>query len=103
MRVAFAVPAEADLGAIIDFIALDRPKAAEAVYRAIVAATEALSSMPDMGRRGRFTDTREFPLASLPYIFVCKVADETLVILAIVPTSRDLARALRDRRRLLQK
>ena len=97
MRLVFAEPAERDLDSIIDYIALDNPKAAEKVYRTIIAAARRLTKFPTMGRPGRLQETREFSLPSLPYMMVYQVGTEAVTILAVFHTSRDLARALIER------
>lgn len=103
MRLVFAEPAERDLDSIIDYIALGNPNAAEKVYRAIVAAARRLIDFPAMGRSGRLPGTREFPMSSLPYMIVYEVGAEVVTILAVFHTSRDLARALAERRSELKR
>lgn len=98
-RLVFAEPAADDLEAIIDYIALDDPTAAETVYRGIMRAAERLPEFPDLGRPGRYPETRELIVADLPYLIVYGIDDETVVILAVFHTSRDLARALEARMR----
>lgn len=98
MRLVFAEPAERDLKDIIDYIAQDNPAAAEKVYRAIIASTERLTRFPEIGRVGRLPDTRELTVASLPYLVVYQVAAETVTILAVFHSARDLVRALADRK-----
>lgn len=98
MRLVFAEPAERDLNSIIDYIALDNPRAAEKVFRAIRAAAGRLSRSPEMGRPGRLPGTREFPVSSLSYLLVYEVGADVLTILAVFHTARDLARALAERK-----
>ena len=98
MRLDFTEPAERGLDDIIDYIALDNPAAAEKVYRAIVAAAERLTRFPEIGRVGRLPDTRELTIASLPYLIVYQVAAETVTILAVFHSARDLGRALAERK-----
>jgi len=97
-RLVFAEPAADDLAGIISYIALDNPGAAEKVYRAIVATAHRLSRFPEIGRPGRLPGTREFPVTSLPYLIVYQVGTEAITILAVFHTSRDLARALSERK-----
>lgn len=98
MRLVFTRAAASDLDGIIDYIALDSPAAAEKVFRAIVVAAERLTDFPDMGHVGRLPDTREIPLAGLPYLIVYQVAADTVTILAVFHGARDLVRALAERR-----
>lgn len=101
-RLSFAEAAERDLDAIIDYIALDNPKAAEKVYRAIVATAERLTDFPEMGHAGRLPDTREFIVTGLPYLIVYEVGAEAITVLAVFHGARDLARALAERRKELK-
>ncbi len=101
-RLVFAEPAARDLVNIIDYVALDSPLAAERVYRAIVAAAERLTTFPLMGRPGRVAGVREWPVATLPYVIAYEAGSGVVTIVAVFHTSRDLARALPDRRGGLQ-
>jgi len=92
-----AEPAARDIGDIVDYIALDSRAAAESVYRAIVEAARRLCRFPALGRPGRHPETRELGVAGLPYLIVYEVDAETVTILAVFHTSRDLARALDER------
>ncbi|MBU0724070.1 MAG: type II toxin-antitoxin system RelE/ParE family toxin [Alphaproteobacteria bacterium] len=92
-----AEPAARDLEGIVDYIALDNPIAAESVYWGIVRAAEELPRFPALGRPGRVPETRELSIAGLPYMIVYEVGPEAVTIVAVFHTSRDLARALRDR------
>src|SRR3546814_18720642 len=68
IRLAFARAARHDLDAIIDYIALDDPAAAEKVFRAIVATARRLPRFPELGRAGRLPGTREFAVTGRPYL-----------------------------------
>jgi len=91
MRLAFARAARRDLDAIIDYVALDHPTAAEQVFRAIVAAAERLTGFPEMGRAGRLPGTRELVVPGLPYLLVYQVATDRVTVLAVFHDARDLA------------
>ena len=96
-RLVVTEPAERDLNDIIDYIAFDNPAAAERVYRSITAGARRLLDPPEIGRVGRLPDTRELSIPSLPYLLVYEVDPDTVTILAVFHTARDLAQALRDR------
>jgi toxin ParE1/3/4 len=96
-RLLFAEPAARDLDGIIDYIALDNPVAAEKVYRSIVEAADRLRRFPELGRPGRLHETRELSISALPYLVVYEADPETVTVLAVFHTSRDLARALAER------
>jgi toxin ParE1/3/4 len=97
-RLVIARPAERDLDAIVDYIALDNPSAAQSVYRAIVAAAENLTRFPEVGRIGRLANTRELPVPSLPYLIVYEIGADSVTIVAIFHAARDLSRALEERK-----
>lgn len=96
-QLVIAEPAARDLEGIVDYIALDNPVAAERVYWGIVSAAEKLPEFPALGRPGRHPETRELSVADLPYLIVYEVDPDAVTILAIFHTSRDIAKALRDR------
>lgn len=92
-----AEPAARDLAEIVDYIALDNPSAAEAVFRGITTTAGKLPQFPAMGRPGRHPETREMSVTGLPYVIVYDVGADVVTILAVFHTSRDLAKALRER------
>lgn len=92
-----AEPAARDLEAIVDYIALENPAAAEGVYRGIVGTARKLPEFPALGRPGRHPETRELSVPNLPYLIVYEVSANAVTILAVFHTSRDLAQALRER------
>ena len=96
-RLVIAEPAARDLEGIVDFIAVDNPRAAERVYRGIVRVAEKLPAFSSLGRPGRHPETREFSVPDLPYLIVYEVGPDAVTILGVFHTSRDLAKALRDR------
>lgn len=96
-KLVIAEPAARDLEGILDYIALENPAAAEGVYRGIVEVARKLPQFPNLGRSGRHPNTRELSVSGLPYLLVYEVTIETVTILAIFHTSRDLAQALRNR------
>ena len=102
MRLVFAESAARDLEDIIDYIALDNPPAAQGVYRAIAAAAERLSDLPELGRAGRLPGTRELTVAALPYMIIYEVGAEVVTVLAVFHGARDLAQALAERRKTLE-
>ena len=76
---------------------MDNPVSAENIYRGIVRTAEKFPEFPALGRPGRYPETRELSVSGLPYLIVYEVSSEAVTILAVFHTSRDLARALRDR------
>lgn len=96
-QLVIAEPAARDLERIVDHIALDNPAAAEKAYRGIMSAALRLPEFPALGRPGRHPETRELSIADLPDLIVYEVGSETVTILAVFHSSRDLAKALHDR------
>lgn len=92
-----AEPAARDLDAIVEYIALDNPVAAEKTYLDIVRTVGHLSAFPALGRPGRFPETRELSIPNLPYLVIYEVGEEAVTVLAVFHTSRDLVKALGDR------
>lgn len=68
------------------YIALDNPKAADALVDVIYASVDTLEKFPAMGRVGRIKDTREWAVPDWPYIIVYRVRDYRLQVLTIVHT-----------------
>lgn len=98
MRLAFTRAARRDLEDIIDYIALDKPKAAEGVFHTIAQAAERLTLFPELGQVGRLPNTRELTISGTPYMIAYQVAAETVTVLAVFHGARDLSRALAERR-----
>ena len=96
-RVTFAAAAARDLDAIVDYIALESPAAAEKVFRAIVGVTQQLADFPEMGHAGRLPETRELPVSGLPYLIVYQLVRDVVTIIAVFHGARDLASALTKR------
>lgn len=87
MKVIWAKRAVLTRNALIDFIADDSVLAALEVDDTITAATLRLAEFPLLGKPGRIAGTREL-VAHEHYILVYEVADDILVILMVLHTSR---------------
>ncbi len=85
MKVVLDAHAVADLEDILDWIARDSPRVADAVVSRILTSVERLGTFPEMGRIGRDPGTREWVVPGLPYIAVYELRpeDESLVVIAI--------------------
>jgi toxin ParE1/3/4 len=68
---------------IRDYIARDKPEAAERLAMRIVVMVEALRNHPYLGRAGAEPGIRELVIASTPYIILYRVQGERVVISAI--------------------
>jgi toxin ParE1/3/4 len=89
-RLVFTLLAEADLNAILDYIAEHRPLTAVAVVARIREKCELLASQPFMGqRRPEFPDAyRSFPVER--WVIFYRVAGDTLEVHRIIDCARDI-------------
>lgn len=71
----FAAAADADLADIQAYLT---PRAGEAVTNSVIDsildAVERLDQMPELGRPGRRTGTRELSVAQYPYLIIYRIA-----------------------------
>jgi toxin ParE1/3/4 len=84
VRVRWLPGARANLTAIAEYIARDRPSAAEGVYQAILRQVGRLAEYPRSGRRGRVKGTRELVVSGTPYIVVYRVFAGDVTILRVL-------------------
>ena len=75
-----------DLESLHAYVAEDNRPAAAATVERILSGIEALSRHPDMGRKGRVSETRELIIS--PYIVVYRPKATTLELLAIIHSAR---------------
>ena len=68
----------------LDYIALDKPGAAERLDEEIEHQTERLADHPHMGREGRVKGTRELVIARTSFIAVYRVTATHIDILRIL-------------------
>lgn len=72
--------ARARLREIREYVARDKPEAAERLAIRIVALVEALRTHPHLGRIGAEPETRELVIGSTPYIVMYRVESNRVVI-----------------------
>ena len=89
MRIRWTVPAADDLTNINNYLQKHYPQFAESTVRAIYERVRSLKTMPNRGRPGHRSGTRELLLSPLPYIVVYRVKDETVEILHIDHGAQD--------------
>ncbi|GAA4403081.1 type II toxin-antitoxin system RelE/ParE family toxin [Quisquiliibacterium transsilvanicum] len=87
MRVLWTLAAEQDRADIVDFIALDNPRAAIRMDEVFEAAVGRLAEHPLMGRTGEIAGTREL-IPHESYRLVYEVQADTVWILALVHAAR---------------
>jgi toxin ParE1/3/4 len=93
MRIAWSEPAIADLVAIHDYIARDSKHYAERFIERLVAAVEPLGNFPNLGRVVPEGDDRHRELLFRAYRLIYRMADQEILIVAVVHGSRDLGGA----------
>ena len=69
---------------IADYIDIDNPTAAFAIYEEIHHQIAMLSNYPHMGRLGRVVGTRELIINRTPYIAAYLVNENAIIILRIL-------------------
>ena len=72
--------ARSRLAEIRDFIAQDKPGAAERLAIRIATLVEALRQHPHLGRRGSISNTRELIVGGTPYIIQYRVHGNNVII-----------------------
>jgi toxin ParE1/3/4 len=82
MNIRWLSEARRDLDEIYDYIAQYDPEAAARTEAMIIAAPTALKRFPDMGRFGRWPQTREF-IVNGSYVIAYHVTDDAIEILAV--------------------
>jgi toxin ParE1/3/4 len=75
--------ARARLREIRDYVARDKPEAAERLAMRIVAVVETLRNHPHLGRLGAEPGIRELVIGGTPYIVLYRVQSQRVVISTI--------------------
>lgn len=89
MQVRWTAPAAQDLKEIVQHIRRDSVETARSVAKTIFDAANSLDLMPNRGRPGKITGTRELVMPGLPYIIVYQVSSSAIHILRIFHAARD--------------
>lgn len=88
MIVRYTRQAVADLDEARAYIALGRPRAAEAVASRIREAIEGLRLFPERGRTGRVPGTRELVIPRTPFVVPYRIAGREIQVLAVLHGAR---------------
>lgn len=83
VEIVWSALARARLREIRDYVARDKPQAAERLAMRIVAMVEALRNHPYLGRAGAEPGIRELVIGNTPYIILYRVQGERVVISTI--------------------
>jgi toxin ParE1/3/4 len=89
MRLRWTTPAADDLYQIVRRIQKENPSAAREVAQTLYDGCGRLREFPRLARKGRIEGTRELVFASLPYIVVYRVQDQSVEILRIYHCAQD--------------
>ncbi|WP_419797663.1 MAG: type II toxin-antitoxin system RelE/ParE family toxin [Terasakiella sp.] len=88
MQIIWLSSAQNDLRLIRDFIFAENPQAAKKVSLRLIDKTSMLADMPDMGRSGRVSGTKELVFQDIPFIVVYQLAPDRVEVLHILHTSQ---------------
>jgi addiction module RelE/StbE family toxin len=66
-----------------DYIARDKPDAAEGVARTLLAGVDKLVEFPNIGRPGRVVGTRELIVPTTPFVIAYRLRGDRLEVLAV--------------------
>ena len=66
-----------------EYIAGDNPKAANRTATALLEAVERLAELPNLGRPGRVTGTRELVVPTTPYVVTYRLRGDRLEVIAV--------------------
>lgn len=84
MKSVWARSAVAELAALQEFIARDKPSSAKQVARKILLGIETIKQFPNIGKAGRKPNTREYAILGTPFIVVYYVKTECIYIVSIL-------------------
>ena len=94
MRIRWTRAASHDLVAMRAWVGRQDPSSAARAASAILAAVEALTATPGLGRPGRAPDTRELVVWHTPYLIAYRIADAEVFILRVLHSARQWPRKL---------
>ena len=89
MRLRYTLPALADLGAILDYIAAHSPRGARQVQTRIKVLTDLLLLHPHIGRRTSDPAIRRMPMTPYPYLLFYEATETEIIIHAVRHAARD--------------
>ena len=83
MTVVWSPRAIGHLAALRDYIARENPGAAARAATTLLAAVDRLAELPNLGRPGRVSGTRELVVPGTRYLIPYRVRGERLEIIAV--------------------
>jgi toxin ParE1/3/4 len=94
VRIEWKAAAHTDALDIADYIEIDNPTAALAIYEEIYQQIAMLADHPYLGRSGRVRGTRELVISRTPYIAAYQVASDVVTVLRVIHGARRWPRKL---------
>lgn len=88
MKIVWTKLALQDLNQVWNFIAADRPQAADDMMERLGQAVSHLLAYPNLGRPGRVRGTRELVIVGTPYLVAYRVKKKRIEILAVLHSAR---------------
>ncbi len=99
-QVIWTEPALSDLGAIAEYIALDKPSAAANLVQKIFSSTDKLEQFPELGRRPpEFIKSRCLEIIENPCRIFYRIEDDKVFILYVMRSERKLRKYLLNARK----
>jgi toxin ParE1/3/4 len=89
LKLRYTLPVLADLGAILDYIAVRSPRGARRIQARIKAVTELLSQHPHIGRCTNDPKIRRVITTPYPYLIFYEATASEIIIHAIRHPARD--------------
>ena len=83
MTVVWSPRAIGHLASLRDYIARENPSAAARTATTLLAAVDRLAELPNLGRPGRVSGTREFVVPGTSYVIPYRVRGERLEIIVV--------------------
>jgi toxin ParE1/3/4 len=83
VTVVWSPPAIGHLAALRDYLARDNPGAAARTATTLLAAVDRLAELPNLGRPGRVSGTRQLVVQGTRYVIPYRVRGERLEIIAV--------------------
>jgi toxin ParE1/3/4 len=88
VRLRFTSHATRQLDSIAQYIGVESPATARRVGDRIRKAARFLSRLPNLGRTGAQTGTRELIVSGLPYVVVYRLVADTVKFLGVYHTAQ---------------
>ena len=83
MRIVWSPRAIGHLADLRAHIARDDPEAAARMATALLTAVERMAALPNLGRPGRVTGTRELVVPNTPYVVPYRLRGDRLEVIAV--------------------